>query len=211
MFVLLKKTWVKVLLLCLFSWLIVTVYFYYQHKIIIWHYQVDQQIELEDTKIYINEIYVQNYRINERYAFNNLEKWIIPKLPNKMKGTFFSIRYFYSKPYSINDKYGVMSVEGQLISNSIISDLDNIEVEVEVVDDIGVHYASTSSWHLESESSIAEFKTAGDYYSFEKLGSTLKIFVRDNKDKNTVELAVNPIFTKQAYGFFNEKPRKLDW
>lgn len=207
----LKKAWVKVLLLCLFSWLIVTVYFYYQHKIIIWHYPVDQQIELRDAKIYISEISVQNYRMNERYVINNLAKWIIPKLPNKMQGKLFSICYFYSKPYSFNEKYGVMSVEGQLISNSTIIDLSNIEIEVKVVDEIGVHYARTSCWHHESESSTAEFKTAGDYYPFEKLGSTLKIFVRDNRDKNTVELTVNPTFTKQAYGFFDEKPRKFDW
>lgn len=203
----LKRVWVRIIFVFLFVWLIASIYFYTQHKITIWNYQVNQQIQLNDVKIDIKEISVQNYRSNKGFQKNNLIYEIVQKFPHQLQLGFLNICYFYSKPYNINDKYGVMSVKGQLISNSIINDEPNIEIEV--VDDIGVHYFSSQAKRHESDSNISNFETKGDYFPFEKLGSTLKISIKDKRDDKTIEIIIDPTFTKQSYGFFHKKPYEI--
>lgn len=201
----LKKALVKVILAFLLIWLVISVYFYYQHNVIVWHYPVNQQIELKDAKVDISEISVQNYRRNETYRYINENLFrVIQKLPHQIQGGIARVCYFYSKPYIISEKFGVMSVKG-FILNDFPTEENNIRVVV--VDDIGVHYSSSSGWIRESENPIVKFETEGDYYPLEKLGSPLKILVRDNRDKDhPIEITLNPTFTRQSYGFFDRKP-----
>lgn len=204
-FNLLKKAWIKIIFVFLFVWLIVSIFFYTQHEIIIWNYQVNQQIELKDVKIDIEEIFVRNYRSNNKFYNNSLIYDIASKLPHQLPLGFLKICYFYSKPYDINNNYGVVSIKGQIVSNGPINDERNIEIEV--IDDIGVHYSSFNWRSFEPDSNIVGFMTGGDFFPFEKLGSTLKISIKDKREDKTTEIIVNPTFTGHSYGFFDNKPK----
>lgn len=201
---LLKKALFGIIIAFSLIWLVISIYFYYQHNVIVWHYPVNQQIELKDAKVHISEISVRNYRRDETYRINENLLWvIIQKLPHRIQGSFAKVCYFYSKPYIISEKFGVISVKGYIL-NDFPTEENNIRIVV--VDDIGFHY-SRSGWLRESENPIVEFETKGDYYPLEKLGSPLKILVRDNRDKDhPIEITVNPTFTRQSYGLFDRKP-----
>lgn len=201
----LKKAWIKIIFVFLFVWLIVSIFFYTQHEIIIWNYQVNQQIELKDAKIDIEEILVRNYRSNNNFYNNNLFYYIASKLPHQLPSCFLNICYFYSKPYDINDKYGVVSVKGRIISSGPMNDEPNIKVDI--IDDIGVHYSSTNWRRFEPNSNIVGFMTEGDFFPFEKLGSSLKISIKDKREDKTIEIIVSPTFTVHSYGFFDNKPK----
>ena len=210
-----KRIWVKLLLVIFTFWLFVSSYFYFQHNITVWKYSINNHYEINNVKIDITEIYVKNYEENQ----NLLEKRsslydLIIKLPSNLVTPIFQLNYFYSKPFLISKKYGTIGLKGKFISDTF-RDERSIEIftsnlEIEIIDDIDVHYSNAGGTMHEDGSNIVDFKSEGSHFPLEKLNSKLKIYIKNKQQNNTQQYTIEPKFIKKVYGFFDGKPREFE-
>lgn len=210
-----KRILVKLLLVIFTFWLFVSSYFYSQHNITVWNYSINKHYDINNVKIDITEIYVKNYEGNQ----NLLEKQsslydLIIKLPSNLVTPIFQLNYFYSKPYSISKKYGTIGLKGKFISDTF-KDEGSIEIftnnlEIEIVDDIDVHYSNARGTMHEDGSNIVDFNSEGRNFPLEKLNGNLKIYIKNKQQNKTQQYTIEPKFTKKVYGFFDKKPREFE-
>lgn len=208
-----KRIWVKLLLAILIFWLLVSSYFYFQHNITVWTYPINKHYDINNIKVDITEIYVKNYETSQnlfekRSALINLAF----KLPNNLVTPFFKLNYFYSKPYKTSKKYGTIGLKGRLISDSFIDDQTigkvTSNLEIEIVDDIDVHYSSSGGTRHEEGSKIVDFISEGRNFPLQKLNSKLKIHLKNKQENDSQQYSIEPKFIKMTYGFFNQKPKE---
>lgn len=212
-----KRILIRLLLVILTCLLLVSTYFYFQHRITYWNYSVNNEYKVSNAKVEITEIYIKNYEENENSIFEKRRAIfdLIGKVPIYVATPLFKLNYFYSKPYKkIDNKYVTIGLKGKIISDTFIDDksIDAFRnnIVVEIVDDVDVHYSSRNGSMHEDGSRSINFRTEGRNFPLQKLNSKLKIYIKDKQLNSIQEYTIEPKFVKKVYGFFDKKPRDFE-
>lgn len=208
----------KVVLLLLVSFLLViSAYFYLQHRVSIWHYSIDRNFNVEDVQINITEMYVKNYERNKNYNVlnrNNIFYTLANKLPYKAVYVLTRIDYFYSDPYSVSKEYGTIGLKGRVISDKLtIADMQDFfakNIEIGIIDDTDRYYSRGLTTKYENNNYFIEFMTEGDKFPLDKLNKKLKMYIKNKQTKDIQQYDVKSKFIKSNYGFFKRVPNDFN-
>ncbi|GAA0179138.1 hypothetical protein SH2C18_20630 [Clostridium sediminicola] len=103
-----------ILLLIISIWIIISTFFYFQHRIQVDTYYIGKYIEFDEFSVLVKNVEKYNFEYKHRkypdFLFNLKLPWNITK-------AILKINYFYSKPYSINKESYKYNVNCEIIFN----------------------------------------------------------------------------------------------
>jgi len=199
-----------VLLVTLGTWLIVTVFFYFQHRIQVDTYDVGEYIEFDECSVYVKNVERYNYEKNYRDYPENLGKLLSKlKLPMKMSETIMKIGYFYSQPYHIEKELYKYKVNCEIILTPESVDSKYFQLKIFDKMDIGIYNEGSTSLNTPHE---GRGGSAGNinvfYYEFigdweEAYSSGVKISNKENGEDYLFPFKKQ--FLTNDYGYFNRR------
>jgi hypothetical protein len=202
-----KKVILKwVLLVTLGIWLIVSVFFYFQHRIQIDTYYIGEYIEFDEFSIFIKNIERYNFEENRMNYPDNILKL---ELPLKITQAILEINYFYSKPYDIDEELYKYKVNCEIIFSQEYSDSEGFDKNIYDKISIGVYNEESTSLNptygyqsqYSSNVNVIQYSGSGDWK--ENYSNGVKIINNDNS-KEYLFLIEKPFITN-IYGYFNRR------
>lgn len=202
-----KRGIIKWILLSIISiWIIISTFFYFQHRIQVDTYYIGKYIEFDEFSVFVKNVEKYNFENNRHKYPDALFKL---NLPWKITKAISKINYFYSKPYSFNKESYKYNVNCEIIFNpdSINKEykLDNINkmMSIEVYNEAlaSVGKLSESRMQYESNSNVMIYTKIGNWN--ENFSNGLK--VSDTKNGNQYLIPFEKSFFTKNYGYFNSK------
>ena len=201
----LKKKAVMKWMLCVMigTWLIISVYFYFQHRIQVDVYYIGEHIEFDEFSIIVKNIERYNYEKNDR----KLPEYIFElQLPWKMTEAILKINYFYSRPYLIHKDAYEYKVNCEVIFNPELIDSESVSEKVRDKIKVRLYNEATTSSrtanqtqsHYNSNMNVIHYAFIGVWQD----DSDIKISVQD---KDYIISFEEPFLTK-TYDYSNRKP-----
>jgi len=196
-----------VLLVTLGTWLIVTVFFYFQHRIQVDTYYIGEYIEFDEFSVYVKNIERYNYELLNYRDYPEILRKL--KLPLKMSQAIMKISYFYSQPYHIEKGVYKYRVNCEIIYNT--ESIDWTYVSLEIYDKFSMGTYNEASSSLEPPN-IGGSSMAGNmniiHYEFkadweEAYSSGLKFSNKENGEDYLFPFE-KPFLTND-YGYFNRR------
>jgi len=206
--VMLKKRWIRVLLVLFCIWITITAYFFNQHRITIKRHVIDKKIVLNDDIIKFDEIVFKQFEEN----YTMFAEWrykVVKILPRFLQMPFLKASFYYSKPYkeikyNKNNQFGILELRGTIITNNKDDYFnENISKKVSLIDDNGRDYSS-SCGALYTESNIIFFYMSGKY--FDQKNINIKAIIKDENNDIISSFPINLKWQNETYNFFNKKP-----
>lgn len=202
-----KKVILKwVLLVTLGTWLIVSVFFYFQHQIQVDTYYIGEYIEFDEFSILVKNIERYNFEKNRGNFPDDIIKL---KLPWKMTEAILKIDYFYSQPYHINKESYKYEVNCEIIFNH--ESIDSESLTKKIGDKIGMEVYNEASTSLkgltnyqiqyDSNMNVIHYTYIGAWQ--ENYSNGLKI--SDNDNGEVYLFPFEKPFTTNIYGYFNRR------
>ncbi|SMB86113.1 hypothetical protein SAMN00017405_1121 [Desulfonispora thiosulfatigenes DSM 11270] len=203
-----KKRWFQVLLVIVSIWLVITIYFYNQHKISINRCVIDKHIAYENTIIKIDELVVTDHEKNY-VMFDSWHFKVVPRLPGFLQKPFLLTSSFYRKPYkeleyNEDHKFGIMSLKATIFEKNLDPEyLHNINEKIHLMDDQG-NYLPTTENGTDNEDYISFFYKKNK--RFDKSIENINIVLKDDKDNIVTTIPVNLKWQIENYNYFNRMP-----
>ncbi|QZY54384.1 hypothetical protein [Crassaminicella profunda] len=169
-----KKNWVKVIFAVLIIWVIFVGYYYVQHRIMIWQYTINQEMDLKDVKVKIEEVILENN--NGRFYKYNNELLLL-----RLKG-----RIITNKSLSNSD-----------------ANVMRKNIDIEVIDEVGANHSSGGRCQYEDGSNIVSFEVRGNLFPIDRINNELTIIVKDKMNNFSDEIKVKPEYNKKTHRFFS--------
>ncbi|MDK2880029.1 MAG: hypothetical protein PWR06_2745 [Thermoanaerobacteraceae bacterium] len=211
----LKKTWVKVILVLLLVWLSTSLYFYTQHMVTVRTYNVEKQLVFPEGTINLKQIRLENFERKTDFIYRNYGVIAAKFLPDDLKLPFLNLCLFYTRPYKYYEKgFAAIKLRGNIVlnpSNDAERIKENIvnKYDIEIINQVGVHFSGSKAFSQSDDSNVIRFEITGRY--FEKDSPHNKILKIAVKDKETGEfrfLTVEPVWEKNTYNFFKRAPKQ---
>lgn len=202
-----KRGIIKWILLSIMSiWIIVSVFFYFQHRIQVDRYYVGKYIEFDDFSVLVKNIERYNFEQNGR---NYPDEILKLNLPWKITLAILKINYFYSQPYHINNESYKYEVNCEIIFNPEFIDSENVTKKIS--DTIGIYLYQDATTSLkeptgnkiayESNKNVMHFMFSGKWQ--ENYSKGLKIINNDNGEEYVIP--IEKPYVANTYGYFNRR------
>lgn len=224
----LKKRWPKALLLIFLAWFMISIYFYFQHRVAVtiidipgWEIDVNNNktVQIKQIRIYDWErkdgILGINDKLRSVFQLGNT-------IPNdKLKGKYFDIVgkiiYFYSDPYKKLDGIKRIDVSGVLISsehfNSKYSNENWPEIQISV-NQMPV-YVGSSSTERSGNSNITLFTEKGYIQNTDQEIESIELKYNAKPDIENSDLQIKSVKVskedKRNYSFLNHAPHEFSF
>lgn len=207
---LLKSKFTKILFFIILIWLVVTIYFYYQHQITLQRHVVDKTVELENASVVLKEILLSDVE-RKHIDFDDWRYNLGPILPASLYVPFMKICSFYSQPYQeLNFNARNIELRGKLLFNEEISIEESSVLwenyDINLVDEDGVHYGSGYTTIYQGEN-IIYFAVSGDYYKKEL--TKVDIIINEKSSGSSQIIPVNLNWQPEKYNYFKRPPLNL--
>lgn len=202
-----QSKWVRIPAKIILIWLVITVYFYFQHPVVYRCLDIDANIPIGDGQLLIHEIQVCN--LDEegytwRYTTDNEEMpWRIKVLyklyewgfPLNRQNPVYSVLMFYSWPPLADDRW-TYSISGTFISP------DDIDTEKSTLDGLSLYiYPSFGGGGMggqwEGSTPNAAMINARGKIAFQQIDKPLMINVIDKENDRTTRLVITPRWQKE--------------
>ncbi|WP_027400389.1 hypothetical protein [Anaerovorax odorimutans] len=201
-----KRGIIKWILLSIVSiWIVISVFFYFQHRIQVDMYPIGKYIEFDDFSILIKNVEKYNYE-NNKPNYKSSRAIMKLNLPWNITETILKTKYFYNRPYSSNKGYQY-SVNCEIIYNpnsvsqekvvEIVNEKINLEVCNKSLQSFDIH--GENGMQYTNKSNIIHYEKIGDW----KNDSTnLKISDLENDHQYIIPLEKA---STGKYDYFNRK------
>lgn len=214
----LQSKWVRIPVKIILVWLVITVYFYFQHPVVYRYLDIDANIPIGDGQLLIHEIQVSNLDREQQYSWMRDDEmpWRIKilyklherGLPLSWQNPINSVLMFYSWPPLADDRW-TYSISGTFISP------DDIDTEKSTLDGLSLYiYPSFGGGGMgrqwESSTPNAAMINAKGKIASQKIDKPLIINVIDRENDRTTRLVLNPRWQKERliYGVSRINPYK---
>jgi len=196
-----KSRWARILVKLLLIWLVITVYFYFQHPVIYRYTGFDAAIPIGEDQLIIDEITFNNFDRDRAWKITEDLPWhyqLLIKInpPAQWSAPIFRIISFYTKPPLTKD-YGTLQINGTYIFSNPISatetenlyDLLDVYVYPYVGGGIG------SEYHGIIKNAVAI--SSHNNYPLYNLNNSFIIIISDKETKKTIKLLIKPEWKKE--------------
>ncbi|SMB86106.1 hypothetical protein SAMN00017405_1118 [Desulfonispora thiosulfatigenes DSM 11270] len=204
-----KKVWLKVFLVVIVIWLVITIYFYNQHKISIKRCVVDTKVNYEGNIIKFDELVLTDRKPNY-IEFDGWHFKVGTRLPRFLQKPFLATSYFYRKPYrelqyNEDKKYGIIELRGTLIRENLDEKyFDSIRDKIDLIDDQGVSLPLHRDGMEFNESTFFFYKQNS---FFDKSIEQITIGIKDNNDNIVTTIPIKLKWQIENYNYFNRMPK----
>lgn len=211
-----KQKVLNVILTAVFIWLVVSIYFYGQHLIVIKEYPVYAKAETEDAILMVKNVVAYNHTRNYNYdPFSQEPPWYVKvgkRIDNpRLQHAFFSICSFYSRPYIFDPDKRTVKLQGMIIFKNIdryqdVSLHDDNPFSVQLYGDFDTSLTSGTDGYHAGDSNIIYFEAHGDEVLLNN-NHTFKAVIKDSQTGELIkELPFNPQWQYGVYNFWQRKP-----
>ncbi|SFH09611.1 hypothetical protein SAMN05660649_03836 [Desulfotomaculum arcticum] len=211
-----KKKVLSVTLGLVFTWLVVSIYFYSQHLIVIKEYPLYTRAETEDALIILKNVVAYNYKTN--YSFINHESpwyWkVAMKINNpRIQRIFISTCFFYSRPYIFDPEKRTVKLQGLIAfknvdQNNSDSLFEDNPFKVNLYGDFDASLTDGSGASSSGNSNIMYFEVHGDEVLLNN-NHVFKAVIKDSQTGQVIkELPFKPDWRYSIYNFWQSKPEK---
>lgn len=201
----LQSKWVRILVKIILIWLVITVYFYFQHPVVYRCLNIGANIPMGDGQLLIHEIQVSNLDEEQRNTWLENEEmpWRIKilyklherGLPLSWQNPVYKVLMFYSWP-PLADDYWTYRICGTYISP------EDIETSGSVLDKFSLYIypalnggGNGSQWE-ETLRNAAMIVTRGKIEP-QQLDQHLMINIVDKENDRTTRLVITPQWQKE--------------
>jgi len=175
----------------------ITVYFYFQHRVQVQTYALDEEIVYKNNRIKLKEIELINFSRTDPF-----DRWylaVVGKLPRRLQLPFLQTCVFFSRPYRFDDKFGRLTVKGMIISPSPETfELSNLTFYV------GGLSIEGGGMRTESGSNIIYFEKRFRNCPLDK--KSFKLYVTDKDSSIFKSLFIKPVWNTKTYHYFRPRP-----
>lgn len=199
-----KSKWVRITAKIILIWLVITLYFYFQHPVVYRYLDLDANIPIGDAQLLLHEIQVSNLDEDKRYDWiddeempwriNILQRMYDWGLPMSWQNPVYRVLMFYSWPPLADDLW-TYKISGTFISPE---DFDTVE---SVLDNYSVHIypamISGNSAQWEETLRNAAMISARGKINRQQLDNPLNISVVDKENDRTTKLVITPQWQKE--------------
>lgn len=216
-----KHRFFKLILLTIISiWIIISTFFYFQHRVQVDRYEINKYIEFDDFGILIKNIERYNYEKNtDTHNFQpkrRISREIIYKLnlPGTVIIKLLNIDYFYSQPYRTTGESYEYLLNAEVIFNpneityeTIIENFSsNIDIYLYKNDNNSQKHFSATGTRSSSSQNIIHFSSSDNWIKSDTHSLSIK-----NKDGNEKLLVlIDKPYTTTTYGYFNRRVYDYD-
>jgi len=190
-------------------WLIITIFFYFQHRVQVETYSIGKYIEFEKFSVLVKNIERYNFEQNRR---NYPDYFIRLNLPSKITQAILKTQYFYSFPYLIDNKALKYDINCEVIFDQDVIDAESVGDLIE--ENFSIAFSNNTSGshrkltdHSQSRSSnmnIIYYTYTGNWSKNYNEG--VKIINNENGEEYTNQF--DKQFLINNYSYFN--PRLTD-
>lgn len=196
-----QSSWVRIFMKILLIWLLITVYFYFQHPVTYRFTNLNASFPIGEDQLIINEISVNNLDEEKIYLWmGNRITWqyrMIEKLhvPRQWYNLIFKVISFYSRP-PLSSEYGSLKIYGTFISQESIRDNDLFDLHERM--DVYIYPSSGGGM----SSTPANYKNAlvicaHNKFPLKDLDKPFLLYVTDNELSQTTTLLITPQWQKK--------------
>jgi hypothetical protein len=185
----------------------ITVFFYFQHRVYVERYDVEKYVEFEEFGLMVHNVEKYNY---ENRGFNRPDFLYELNLPGKLTSRLLNVWYFYSFPYeidSVNPKFDInceIIIHGDNAFSIDARDLLENKLDIQYnnnTSDSIIKHANTSAGSSSNRNTIKlTFTTDWN----ESLLEGLSIVDLVNEQEYIVNFSLP--FTKVNFDYFNRRP-----
>lgn len=201
-----KKILKRVLLAILVIWIIISAFFYFQHRIQVETCTIGRYIEFEEFSVLVKNIERYNFEKNGR----NYPNWIIKfNLPSKVTEAILKTQYFYSFPYHVDNKALKYDINCEIIFDQEVIDAESVEDLIREKFNIAL-YNNNSSSHIKITENKLQYNSNMNiiYYTYtgnwqQNYNAGVKIINIENDEEYIVQF--DNQFLISNYGYFNRK------
>jgi hypothetical protein len=199
-----QSKWVRIPVKIILIWLVITLYFYFQHPVVYRYLDLDANIPIGDAQLLLHEIQVSNLDEDKRYDWIDDEEmpWRIRishrmyewGLPSSWRNPVYKVLMFYSWPPLAED-FWTYRISGTFISP------EDLDVDKSVLDNFSVYVfpamrnSSGSQW--EGTLRNAAMISARGKINRQQLDNPLNINVVDKENDRTTRLVITPQWQKE--------------
>lgn len=209
-----KSRWLRILLKILLIWLVISIYFYFQHPVIYRCRDINASIPIGDGKFIIEEINVHNYDEDKHFAdlMENKIPWQYRlgrklDIPPNLFAYIDKAAQFYSWP-PLAKEFGTLQVYGSLIYPYALSDND-FDTPYKHLD-FSIYPTGGSGRSLTKFFKNAYIINNHGAFYFDTLDEPLIITVTDKETTKETQIILTPNWQKERLlkrGFGNQNPR----
>jgi len=201
--VMIQSRWFRILIKILLIWLLITVYFYFQHPVTYRLTGLNASFPIGEDQLIINEISVTNLdqeKINYLLISNRKIPWqyfMIEKLhvPLRWYNPILKVISFYSRP-PLSKEYGSLKIYGTFITQESIKDIDlfelNERMDVYIYPSLGSGMTSTPANYKNAMVICMHSK-----FPLKDLENPFLLNVTDKGLSQTTTLLITPQWQKQ--------------
>ncbi|WP_432407693.1 hypothetical protein [Wukongibacter sp. M2B1] len=185
----------------------VCVYLYNQDYLILWKYSINKEIEMENCIVKVEEINLYNFDKKSSFVKKQFELYgFIGKLPEFMRMPFMKAYMALNSPYEVDNELLKIKLSGKIISNDVVDSISTLEnLEIDIIDEVGVNYSKGKTWTHDSSSKIVPFEITGEYFNVDRKDNTMTIVITDKKKNDIHKFEINPQYVKETYNHFYSK------
>ncbi len=187
----------------------VTVYFYFQHRVVVYSYPVNMAADLGDLHVLVKGATLENFGFNFDMFLSPWTVWTINHAPERLRQPLMEALAFYRRPYVFYPDKGVLSVRGWIAGTAPGFDrMDHAERENMVAVDVRNYHRHSWGASSYSVSNIFCFKTES-YAPLQLRGFDITI-----TDRRTGQVAVIPVTANRertVYTFGNSQSNNPDF
>jgi len=206
--IILKKSLVSIVLFVFIIWVVVSVYFFTQHTVMVNEYDINKKINVDGGFIKLEKISIKNSEKKQILKANWLMDLAL-RFPMSEHNKLYDIGYFYTKPYNFDLDYNILTIRATFVTNDDAKELlsklhDNITIEVLKEKMPFKIYDSSYRFSGDYVEYEARFKFLNNQYNLDK-NSNINIMIKDKKNVKFYSFEIKPDWQTKFYNFFNRE------
>ena len=182
------KRVIKVLTVLLVIWLGFTFYFITQHTVVGKEGKINKTVVFDDLTIELDRMVFYNFKRKAiDFDTNESSKYkyiLLSNLPKSLIEPYLRIKFLYSTPYEIDNKFYQTALFGKCIFTQHFNEEPEYyeyfrdHVSISVVDSAGADYSRGRSTSHEANSQETDFSIRGRDFPIERLQGGMKVIIK---------------------------------
>lgn len=199
-----KKILILLAVCILVSGIVTTIYFYFQHKIVVYEHQMNKEIDVQNATISLEKLTLRSSERKHHIVGNWLTRLAIQE---PMFKDFLKVGAFYTSPYERLD-FNVLTIRATMkgVNKELVSDFQHERLKIELqleesisLEEYGITYINTGE-SVKCEIKYKLFENASDIQNRE-----ISIIINHEAKKYNAKIEIQPKWQKKTYHFFNRE------
>ncbi len=198
----------RVLISLILVWLLISVYFYFQHTVTVKNDLIFEKMDFADETIILTELQLDKYQRKTRDVSEDIPWYYQSKIPPQILYRILETAFFYSSPYTKYGDRGFLTVKGLRIASTDNREPDKIMDDFSERYDIRITDSSDKRFSMDSRNG-AYIPDNSDilYFYYDEIPvaddiETVKVTVTDTQTGLSKSISIHPEWDEEVINYF---------